>query len=88
MEITLLLVCLAVQMFLIWIGYYFRGPYPFIFSAFIGLFTFMGMMLDNMTLQYVSNGVIVNLKANILFTLVPLILTVLGLLDVVGLRAE
>ena len=88
MEITLLLVCLAVQIFLIWIGYYFKGPYPFIFSALIGLLTFVATMQDNMTLQYVSGGVVLILDANKLVLLVPLVLTVLSLMTVAGLRAK
>jgi hypothetical protein len=88
MEATLFIICIVVQMFLIWIGYYFRGPYPFIFSALIGLLTFVAVMQDNMTLQYVSGGVVLILDINKLVLLVPLVLTVLSLMDVAGLRAK
>jgi hypothetical protein len=88
MEATLFIVCIIVQTFLIWIGYYFRGPYPFIFSALIGLLTFVAIMQDNMMLQYVSGGTVLSLEVNRLVLLVPLVLTVLSLMDVAGLRAK
>ncbi len=88
MEITLLAVCLAAQIFMLIFAYAHRGFMLFLFSGIIGFVPILSLVSNNAEIEYVSNGALVSVSSGGFFLLIPALLTIISFFGMISMRSD